>query len=68
MMMRRHIGDEVTRFVNWCDENLLVINVRKTKEIIFDFRKIKNVLTPLRIKNVDVEIVDEYKYLGTHVR
>ena len=59
--------DEVTRFVNWCDENLLVINVRKTKEIIFDFHKIKNVLTPLRIKNVDVEIVDEYKYLGTHI-
>ena len=21
--------DEVTRFVNWCDENLLVINVRE---------------------------------------
>ena len=39
----------------------------KTKEIIFDFRKIKNVLTPLTIKNVDVEIVDEYKYLGTHI-
>ena len=35
--------------------------------MIFDFRKNKNVITPLKIKNEDVEIVKEYKYLGTFI-
>ena len=45
----------------------MIMNVRKTKEIIFDFRKIKNVMTPLRIRNEDVEIVNEYRYIGTYI-
>ena len=60
--------DGVTRFVNWSDENHPVINVRKTKEIIFDFRKIKYVMTPLRIMNEDAEIdCRRIQILGSYI-
>ena len=51
-------------FVQWCDEHFLLLNVKKTKEIIFDFRRDSPTHTPLCIKNENVDIVDSYKYLG----
>ena len=56
--------NEVDRFVKWCDDNHLNLNVSKTKEMIVDFRKKKQKVDPLVIKNENVEIVSEYKYLG----
>ena len=32
---------EVERLVGWCSENDLELNVSKTKEVVFDFRKKK---------------------------
>ena len=58
---------EINRFIDWCKRNHFVLNVHKTKEIIFDFRKIPNVTDPVEINNVPVEIVHEFKYLGTVV-
>ncbi len=29
---------QVNNFINWCNENFLTLNVKKTKEIIIDFR------------------------------
>ena len=57
---------EVNRFVDWCDANFLLLNVKKTKEMIIDFRT-KNVTShdALIIQNESVEQVKEYKYLGT---
>jgi hypothetical protein len=34
------------------------------KEMIFDFRKKKDVVNPVVIKGETIEIVTEYKYLG----
>ena len=50
--------EEVYRFVKWFEENYLILNVSKTKEMIIDFRRQKNTPTPLQ------QIVHTYKYLG----
>ena len=55
---------EVNRFVFWCDSHFLLLNVKKTKELIFDFRKINNHHESIIIKNEIVEKVTNYKYLG----
>ena len=56
--------DEVNNFVDWCDKNYLKINVSKTKEMIFDFRRSKPAIPPLKIKDETVEVTTTYKYLG----
>ncbi len=55
---------EVSSFVQWCEMNYLNLNVKKTKELIIDFRKKKSIIEPIVIDNEAVEIVDSYKYLG----
>ena len=51
-------------FVKWCEDHFLLLNVKKTKEMIIDFRRNKNPLAPVLINNEDVEGVESYKYLG----
>ena len=55
---------EVNRLVTWCDNNNLILNVKKTKEMLIDFRKNKQSPPPLKIKGEEVERVNSYKYLG----
>ena len=57
--------NEISNFVSWCKENFLFLNVKKTKELIIDFRKKKEPVKPTMIDNEEIEIVDHYKYLGT---
>ena len=61
-MMKKTYRDEVTKFVNWCQEYNLVLNIGKTKEMIIYFRKKKNDITPLTVHDKDIDIVTEYKY------
>jgi hypothetical protein len=56
---------EVMRFTEWCDQNYLELNVKKTKEMVIDFRANEITHSSLVIKNEPVEAVKEYKYLGT---
>ena len=56
--------DQVDDFVIWCDQNYLNLNVKKTKEMVFDFRKNRSVVSELVIKSESVERVHDYKYLG----
>ena len=49
---------------NWCGNNHLDLNVNKTKEVIFDFRRNKSMLSCISINNNEVEIVTNYNYLG----
>ena len=56
---------EVKKFSEWCKENYLELNVRKTKELVIDFRKNATVPPNLFIDGMKVERVDQYKYLGT---
>jgi len=49
---------------NWCDDNYLNLNVSKTKEVIWDFRRKRTDTEPVVIDDKNVEVVDSYKYLG----
>ena len=55
----------VEKLVGWCNDNHLLLNVSKTKEIVGDFRRDPPPLRPLVINGEEVEIVGEYKYLGS---
>jgi len=61
----REYRQDVQMFVDWCSNNYLEINVKKTKEMLIDFSVSKAVHSPLYINNELVETVKEYKYLGT---
>ncbi|TWW60827.1 hypothetical protein D4764_05G0009170 [Takifugu flavidus] len=49
--------DLVESFVRWSRENLLQLNVTKTKEMVVDFSKSKSPPSPVCISGKDVEIV-----------
>ena len=57
--------EQVQCFTNWCEHNYLELNVKKTKEMIVDFRTSEHEHLPLYIGGEIVESVLEYKYLGT---
>jgi hypothetical protein len=60
-----HYKDEVVNFTEWCKANFLNLNVKKTKEIIIDFRNKSKVVEPLHIEGEKVDIVQSYTYLGS---
>ena len=45
----------------------MVLNEKKTKNIIFNFSKTKQFTTDLRLKNVSLEVVNETKLLGVYI-
>ena len=51
-------------FVNWCELNRLQLNVSKTKELVVDLRRTWSPVNPMTMMWADVEIVQDYKYLG----
>jgi hypothetical protein len=55
----------VDELVDWCDQNVLELNVTKTEELVIDFRRNKGSIAPLVIKGEEVRTVNQYKYLGT---
>ena len=55
----------VEKLVGWCNDNHVLLNVSKTKEIVVDFRRDPPPPRPLVINGEEVEIVGEYKYLGS---
>ena len=57
--------DNVT---TWCDDNSLIVNSTKTKEVIFQNKRDDKTTTPVTIDDQQIEQVDEYKYLGTTVQ
>ena len=59
--------EEVDQFVSWCGKNHLELNVSKTKELIIDFRRNKNIKEDLIIKGEKIEQVNCYKYLGVTI-
>ena len=56
--------DEVDRLTRWCKENNLTLNVKKTKEIIVDFRCQKANPQPFIINGEEVERTSCFKFLG----
>ena len=56
--------DEINQFANYCKTNFLESNVKKTEEMIIDFRKSKDLPDPIIINDHTVERVSTYQYLG----
>ena len=56
--------NEINYFTSWCEENKLLLNTDKTKEVVFDFRTKPTELKPVVINGCEIEQVDSYKYLG----
>ncbi len=59
--------EEVEHLVQWCRGNNLCINVKKTKEMVVDFRRDRRPLSPLYIGGVAVEVVSSFRYLGVYI-
>lgn len=55
---------EIDLFAKWCQDNYLMLNVLKTKELVIDFRTKIDPTLPLSIDGTNVTTVDSYKYLG----
>ncbi|TWW54042.1 hypothetical protein D4764_0214270, partial [Takifugu flavidus] len=53
----------ISNFVAWCELNHLRINTSKTKEVAIDFSRKAPHTAPVNIQGLDIEIVEEYKYL-----
>ena len=60
-------NNKVPNFVSECKHMSLMMNTKKTKEMIVDFRKKDNTISPILIDHDEIEIVSEYKYLGTYI-
>lgn len=58
--------DEIYTFVKWCDTNYLILNIQKTKEMVFDPRQVTKHKSVV-IKNQEVTQASSYKYLGVHI-
>lgn len=58
---------EVEELVRWCENNNLILNISKTKELVVDFRKKATPLLPLSINGEVVERVTSFKFLGTTI-
>ncbi|XP_062898275.1 cilia- and flagella-associated protein 299 isoform X2 [Mobula hypostoma] len=59
--------EEVQRLTDWCRANNLSLKVNKTKEMVVDFRRMRNDHSPLNIEDPSVEIVKSIKFLGVHL-
>jgi hypothetical protein len=55
---------EVRALRAWCQKNNLSLNVKKTKEMIVDFRKQQREHPPIQINGTAVKQVESFKFLG----
>ena len=51
----------------WTEEKQMVLNEKKTKNIVFNFSKSKQFVTDLKLKDEKLEIVNETKLLGVFI-
>ena len=58
---------DVQTLHEWCSNSYLELNVKKTKELVFDERPDKPPFEPIVISNENVDVVDSFKYLGTTI-
>lgn len=58
--------EEVQSLVSWCSRNNLILNTKKTKKNIINFRKCKtNKHDSLEIHGE--EVIQSFRYLGLHL-
>ena len=56
---------QIDFLIKWCNDNNLMLNVNKTKEMVIDFRLNKTAIQPITINGNVVEIVTSFRFLGT---
>ena len=64
----QHHGPGLQEFVEWCNNSCLELNVNKTKGMVVTFSNRQRELATASITSIHgrpVELVEEYKYLGT---
>ncbi len=62
------LHQEVDRLAAWCTDNNLLLNTKKTKELIVDLRKEKGgAHTPIHINREVVDCVTSFKFQGIHI-
>ena len=63
------LQEAADHLVNWCNLNGMLINTRKTKEVLFHFGRAtpQEEVPPLRIHNDYIERVQSFKLLGVYV-
>ena len=59
--------EEVRDLAVWCQDNILSLNVSKTKELIVDYRIKRGEHTPIQINWAVVEGVESFKFLHIHI-
>ncbi|KAK1787416.1 hypothetical protein P4O66_002894 [Electrophorus voltai] len=60
--------EKIKHLENWCQENNLLLNVSKTKELIVDCsKKQERHYQPVGISGTTVERVDSFRYFGVHI-
>ena len=62
-----HFEEAVTGIEQWCEDHYLELNVKKTEEVVVDFRRKGEPIRRLKIKGEEVKRVDKYKYLGVQI-
>ena len=58
---------EVRDLAMWYQDNILSLNVIKTKEMIVDYTKRRTEHTPILIDRAVVDQVESFKFLGVHI-
>ncbi|KAI5096431.1 gastrula zinc finger protein XlCGF28.1-like [Silurus meridionalis] len=60
--------EEIQHLATWCNNNKLLLNTSKTKELIVDFRKeARGTHDTTHINRMAVERVSSFKFLGIHI-
>ncbi len=60
--------EEINNLSEWCTENNLLLNIRKTKELIIDFRKKgEKTHTSVYRSGAEVEQVNSFRFLGISI-
>jgi len=54
-------------FVDWCNQNHLLLNVDKTKEMVIDFRRTRVMCKRVYIMCEEAGVIKNYRYLGVHL-
>lgn len=57
-------GTVVNDFMTRCDSAFLQINIKKTRDMVIDFRSCQLAPQPTRVKGQKMEGASSYKYLG----
>ncbi len=57
-------GPVVSNFLTWCDSAFLQVNIKKTKDMVIDFRSSPSSPQPTSVIGQMVEWASSYKYLG----